>query len=1049
MKILKVKLLNINSLKGEFEIDFEKFLADESLFAITGPTGAGKSTLLDVITCALYGRTARLSSPPNELMSRHTGECLCEVTFEVKGKVYRSSWSQKRARKSADGNFQTAKMEIVDVQSQKILESKSREVPKLVESLSGLDFDRFVQSMMLAQGSFDAFLKAKEGERSSLLEKITGTYIYKQISQEVYETYSTKKKAIELDEIGLGSIELLEKEVVETKTKELSESRLQKESLDKQELELKKLHTYLDNLSKLEIDNTNYTEQFEQILNQKEQNKANFSKLDLANKALRVQPTYQEKNHLVKVIDSDNMKLATLKQDSESLKSNLELKSKELDTSKELYENEKVSHEQNSIKLKELRDIQSQINSKKTNLQDINTKSQIHNQTLASIFKVDINSILEDETLISKLYEKELDELKSLKEQFIAVENEYKAIEEKSTNLSSKETHTREQLKANEKLTSSITEYEKINQTIEKEQELLKELDKEIQTQTLLKSEKEKLISQIEQTLVSLKEKRETEQLIKNYEEDRAKLKEGEACFLCGSVEHPYITHTLNINIDETTSKIKEQEDLYKDETNLLNQSNITLAKLNSQEQSTKLELQKLDNSKQIIDEVFTNYNFTLDSNSQTLLKEQQETLEKELLDIVSLRDEKDKLSSKKDKLQKELNQKEQSELNLKNIISSLSSLKEESQTISSDITTLQTKSKSILDIPNLDEYEKAINTSLQVKLANYNTCQNELTSLKSKDEQIKKQIIELEQKNVSDKQNLEVLKTKLDEVLVEYNFTTIEEFEKAILEKREYELLNTLCKTIEEKYTQIQTLKDDTSKKLKELKELNLTVKTIEQISQELNNLQIKIDELSQKIGSISKELEINESNIKKHEDKIKELEKKKEAFKVWVKLNDMIGSSSGDKFAKFAQGITLDQLIYLANKHLNILSPRYELKRSEDTSKQLEIEICDGFQGDVVRGVNTLSGGESFIVSLSLALGLSSLASQKIHIDSLFLDEGFGTLDSDSLELALNALNQLQSSGKMVGVISHVEALKERIPLQIKVEPRGDGTSVLDLKI
>ncbi len=211
-----------------------------------------------------------------------------------------------------------------------------------------------------------------------------------------------------------------------------------------------------------------------------------------------------------------------------------------------------------------------------------------------------------------------------------------------------------------------------------------------------------------------------------------------------------------------------------------------------------------------------------------------------------------------------------------------------------------------------------------------------------------------------------------------------------------------------------------------------------------ESKELQTAIDELQKSIGSLEKELEINASNMKKHEDKIKELEKKKEAFKVWIKLNEMVGLASGDKFAKFAQGITLDQLIYISNKHLQILSPRYELQRSSDSNKLFEIEIIDGFQGDVLRPVSTLSGGESFIVSLSLALGLSALASQKISIDSLFLYEGFGTLDADSLELALN---QLQSSGKMVGVISHVEALKERIPLQIKVEHKGDGTSVLEI--
>ena len=218
MKILKVKSLNINSLKGEFEIDFRTFLNDNALFAITGPTGAGKSTILDIITCALYGRTPRLKQP-NELMARHTGECLCEVEFEVKGVVYRSSWTQKRARKSADGKFQTAKMEISDVESSKVIKATLRDVPKYVEELSGLDFDRFIQSMMLAQGSFDAFLKAKEADRSTLLEKITGTQIYAKISKEIYHTYSASKSEIDYDKKNLDDTQLLEKEEVEKKQK--------------------------------------------------------------------------------------------------------------------------------------------------------------------------------------------------------------------------------------------------------------------------------------------------------------------------------------------------------------------------------------------------------------------------------------------------------------------------------------------------------------------------------------------------------------------------------------------------------------------------------------------------------------------------------------------------------------------------------------------------------------------------------------------------------------------------------------------------------------
>jgi len=156
-----------------------------------------------------------------------------------------------------------------------------------------------------------------------------------------------------------------------------------------------------------------------------------------------------------------------------------------------------------------------------------------------------------------------------------------------------------------------------------------------------------------------------------------------------------------------------------------------------------------------------------------------------------------------------------------------------------------------------------------------------------------------------------------------------------------------------------------------------------------------------------------------------------------LWQRLNGLIGSAQGDKFRKFAQGLTLDHLLHLANRHLVRLHGRYLLRRK--SSGELELEIIDSWQGETSRDTRTLSGGESFLVSLALALALSDLVSHKTSIDSLFLDEGFGTLDGDTLDIALDALDTLNASGKMIGIISHVEGLKERIPAQIRVDKGG----------
>jgi len=190
MKILSLRFKNLNSLKGEWKIDFQdQAFQENALFVITGQTGAGKSTILDAICLALYQQTPRLdklTQSKNELMTRGTGDCYAEVEVAVKGKGYRVYWSQKRARSHADGNLQAPICELTEIDG-KVLATKSSEVLKEVTELTGLDFSRFTKSMLLAQGGFAAFLNASSGERAELLEELTGTEIYCEIAQYVYQ----------------------------------------------------------------------------------------------------------------------------------------------------------------------------------------------------------------------------------------------------------------------------------------------------------------------------------------------------------------------------------------------------------------------------------------------------------------------------------------------------------------------------------------------------------------------------------------------------------------------------------------------------------------------------------------------------------------------------------------------------------------------------------------------------------------------------------------------------------------------------------------------
>ncbi|WP_223650249.1 AAA family ATPase [Hymenobacter psoromatis] len=226
---------------------------------------------------------------------------------------------------------------------------------------------------------------------------------------------------------------------------------------------------------------------------------------------------------------------------------------------------------------------------------------------------------------------------------------------------------------------------------------------------------------------------------------------------------------------------------------------------------------------------------------------------------------------------------------------------------------------------------------------------------------------------------------------------------------------------------------------------EAGLTPRSAPELTAQLAALSAADDILQQQLGAVSNQLVQDDAARQQLAEGLRELQARQQEEQRWQDLAEQIGSARGDKFAQFAQGLTLSHLARLANLRLRQLTGRYTIFKTPN--RNLELQIIDHDQADTIRPMASLSGGESFLVSLALALGLSELAGYKARIESLFIDEGFGTLDPDALNTALDALERLQHSGKMIGIISHVADLKERIGTQIRVQPGAGGNSTVSI--
>jgi len=271
---------------------------------------------------------------------------------------------------------------------------------------------------------------------------------------------------------------------------------------------------------------------------------------------------------------------------------------------------------------------------------------------------------------------------------------------------------------------------------------------------------------------------------------------------------------------------------------------------------------------------------------------------------------------------------------------------------------------------------------------------------------------------------------------------------QQALLAPERKQQYQELKKRIDKRNIEINTLKKETQDVLNQ----HLTLKTFEVT--ETDN-QAKFLELSKQretllreTGEIKEKYRKDAEIRKRNQEIVKKIDEQKSVFDLWQELYKIIGGSK-DAFNVYVQRLTLKQLLNLANLHLYRLNKRYSLKMPETykPKEELNFYLIDHYQTDQMRLVETSSGGEKFIISLALALGLSDLASKNVRIDSLFIDEGFGTLDRDTLETVISTLETLQSQGKMIGIISHVDTLKERIPRQIRVNKKSNGISAVEI--
>ena len=1071
MKILEIRFKNLNSLVGEWKIDLtHPAFTSDGIFAITGPTGAGKTTILDAICLALYGRTPRLNKitkSGNEIMSRQTGECFAEVSFKTQAGHYRCHWSQHRSRKKSDGELQAPKHEIANADSGEILESNIRGVADEIEKATGMDFDRFTRSMLLAQGGFAAFLQAAPDERAPILEQITGTEIYSLLSVRVHERRREEQDKLSLLEAQTAGIVILDPEQEKEFQQALETKQKEETDLAAKSADTAKAITWLTTVDGLKKEIVTLADEASKLQSNIEAFKPEREKLNRSLSAASLDGAYATLTATRKQQADDRAALKTEEEALPGLESSAKQQAEALKSAEQQTARVKEELKAAAPTLQKIRALDQKLADQKKvileaegHCQKETTKINTDKQTRLKeqLKRSEVQKTLE--LVASYLQERGQDEW--LVEGLTGIEEQLVNLLSKQKELLQKEAHHKKSIAILEQLTSlldgSQKQYKVRKQELEdtaKQSQQSKDLLKQLLGDRLLReyrTEKENLLRE----MLFL-------QKIVELEEHRKKLEDGKACPLCGAKEHPFAEGNIPIpdvtekRIEELTEligKAENQEAAIRKLEEAENSARKNLADAEKHESTMTHDKKTAENTLVEVKENLENLRIDYTERKQTIAAKLLPLGVTEIPDAdvsilieslkVRLKTWQDHVKKKAD-IEKQIADLDSELKRLDAVIETQSTALSERQvrleTLRKEFVAGNDERKALYGDKNPDNEERGLHNGVSDAEKTEKKARERHNELQQKWHTAKTLIESLIKRITQREPELSRSEAEFVAAMVPLDFVDEKQFLDARLSVEQRDELAIRAKKLDEHKTDLNARQKDRETRLATEITKKITDQLLVELEPQFKKYEELLKELRDIIAALKHKLNENMSAKERIKEKQSAIEAQKKECCRWNNLHELIGSADGKKYRNFAQGLTFEMMVGHANRQLQKMSERYLLIR--DDTQPLELNVIDNYQAGEIRSTKNLSGGESFIVSLALALGLSHMASKNVRVDSLFLDEGFGTLDDEALDTALETLAGLQQEGKLIGVISHVLALKERISTQIQVTPQTGGRS------